>query len=72
MQSSYFVLRNSHKGVSEVFMMIPVNVGLWFTLCPYVHFMHFLPSLWCSINVKFRIGLVLSNLGIDKVILSIL
>jgi hypothetical protein len=72
MQSSYFVLHNSYKGVSEVFMMIPINVGLWFTLYPYVHFMHFLPSLWCSINVKFRIGFFLSNLGIDEVILSIL
>ena len=72
MQSSYFVLLNSHKGVSEFFMMIPVNVGLWFTLYLYVHFMHFMPSVWCSINVKFRIGLVLSNLVIDKVILSIL
>jgi hypothetical protein len=56
------------KGVSEVFMMIPSNVGLWFTIDPYVHL---LPLVWCAIQVKFIFGLVSSNLGIDWVILSI-
>jgi hypothetical protein len=56
------------KGVSEVFMMIPPNVGFWFTIDPHVHL---LPLVWCAIQVKFRFGLVSSNLEIDWVILSI-
>jgi hypothetical protein len=56
------------KGVSEVFIMIPPNVGLWFTIDLYVHL---LPLVWCALQVKFRFGLVSSNLGIDWVILSI-
>jgi len=34
------------KGVSEVFMMIPPNVGLWFTIDPYVHFLP--PNVVCN------------------------
>jgi len=56
----------SHKGASEVFLWwYPFNVGLWFTMFPYVHF---LPPVWCAIPIRFKFGLDPSNLRIDGVI----
>jgi hypothetical protein len=67
MQSSYFVLGNSHKGVSKVFMMIPFNVG------PAHHGpKHACPQCGVQYGLGLAFGLVLSKLGIGWVILSIL
>jgi hypothetical protein len=62
MQSSYFVLSNSHKRCFRSSMMIP----LW----ALVHYRVWalLPPVWCAIPIRFKFGLDPSNLRIDGVI----
>ena len=40
----------------------------WFTMDPYVHFVHFLPKCGVQKYVKFRFDLVLSNDGVISLV----